>query len=182
MEEEVLHKIVYGLYVVSSKRRGGKKLNGQIANTVFQVTSNPKMVAICINKDNLTHEFIKGGAFTISILSINTPMKFIGLFGFKSGRDTEKFEGVEYKIGETGMPILIENAIAYLECKVSSSMDVKTHTLFIGRVVDAASIKDEPPMTYAYYHDIKHGLTPKAAPTYIIHHKNSGEPNSKPNG
>ncbi|GAH20661.1 unnamed protein product, partial [marine sediment metagenome] len=106
MDKKALYKISYGLYIVSSKK--GDKFNGQIANTVFQTTAEPPMVAICINKKNLTHEFIqKSKVFTISILSKETPMKFIGLFGFRSGRDLDKFKDVNYKIGIIGIPIVL---------------------------------------------------------------------------
>jgi len=166
MDKKALHKISYGLYIVSSKK--GDKFNGQIANTVFQTTAEPPMVAICINKKNLTHEFIqKSKVFTISILSKETPMKFIGLFGFRSGRDLDKFKDVNYKIGITGIPIVLDNTIGYLECEVISSMDAKSHTLFLGKVLNAEIINGREPMTYAYYHEVKGGKSPKTAPTYI---------------
>jgi ferric-chelate reductase [NAD(P)H] len=149
MNPRTLHKISYGLYVVSSKK--GEKFNGQIANTVFQVTSEPPIIAVSINKQNLTHEFIQESKlFTVSILSKETPMKFIGRFGFKCGRDFDKFEGIKYKVGVSGAPVVIENAIGYLECQVIGSLDVGTHTIFIGKVVDAEIIKDDDPMTSEY--------------------------------
>ncbi|MCK4524188.1 flavin reductase, partial [candidate division WOR-3 bacterium] len=84
MNTKVLHKINYGLYIISSKKNN--KLNGQIANTVFQITSDPKTIAISINKENLTHECIEDmEAFSVSILSEQATMPFIGKFGFKSG-------------------------------------------------------------------------------------------------
>jgi flavin reductase (DIM6/NTAB) family NADH-FMN oxidoreductase RutF/rubredoxin len=163
---KTLYKISYGLYVISSRK--GDRLNGQIANTVFQVTSDPPVVAVCINKQNLTFECIsESKAFSISILSINTPMNFIGLFGFKSGRDMDKFIGVNYKLGSTDSPIVLDNTIGYLEVRVTGSMDVNTHTLYIGNVVEAEVTSDEEPMTYAYYHQVKGGVSPKTAPTYI---------------
>jgi len=166
MDKKALHKISYGLYIVSSKK--GDKFNGQIANTVFQTTAEPPMVAICINKKNLTHEFIqKSKVFTISILSKETPMKFIGLFGFRSGRDLDKFKDVNYKSSATGVPIVLDNTIGYLECEVISSMDAKSHTLFLGKVLNAEIINGREPMTYAYYHEVKGGVSPKTAPTYI---------------
>lgn len=166
MNIKTLHKISYGLYIISSKRNG--KFNGQIANTVFQTTAEPPMVAVCINKKNLTHEFIKKSKiFTISILSKETPMRFIGHFGFKSGRDLDKFKNINYRIGATGVPIVLDNTIGYLECEVISNTDAKSHTLFLGKVLDAQIIKDGEPMTYAYYHEVKGGISPKTAPTYI---------------
>lgn len=166
MDIKAFFKISYGMYIVSSF--DDKKFNGQIANTVFQVTAEPPQFAVCINKNNLTNEYIKKSKiFTISVLSKETPMKFIGLFGFNSGRKVNKFKDIEYKIGTTGAPIVLENCLSYFECKVVNSIETETHTLFIGKVMDAQLIKDDEPMTYAYYHTIKQGLTQKNAPTYI---------------
>jgi Rubredoxin len=128
---------------------------------------------VAINKENLTNEFIRESkVLTVSILSKEAPMKFIGHFGFKSGRELDKFEGMHYKVGVTGAPIIIENSIAYLEAKVVGSLDVGTHTVFIGEVVGAEVIDEyEEPMTYAYYHEVKRGKSPKNAPTYIKEEK-----------
>lgn len=170
MNKKTLHKISYGLYIVSSKK--GDKFNGQIANTVFQVCSEPPVVAVCINKENLTHEFIKeSNVFTVTILSQNSPMKFIGLFGFKSGREVDKFKETKYKVGETGAPVVLENSIGFLEVEVMSSADVVTHTVFFGKVVEADILNDAEAMTYDYYHKVKHGKAPKTAPTYIKEEK-----------
>jgi len=155
------------MYVICSKK--GKKFNGQIANTVFQITSEPPIIAVSVNRQNLTNEFIKGsGVFTVSILLKETPMRFIGSFGFRSGRELDKLKGVKYKIGITGVPVVLEHSTGYLEAEVINAVDVGTHTVFIGKVVDAEIIdKKGEPMTYAYYHEIKRGRTPKTAPTYI---------------
>lgn len=166
MDVKTLHKVSYGLYVVASKRKD--KFNGQIANTIFQVCAEPPVIAVCINKNNLTHEFIKeSGKYTVSILPEETPMKFIGRFGFKSGRDIDKFEGLEYKIGKTGVPVLMDNSVGYIEAEVINSIDVITHTVFFGKVIEANILTDAKPMTYDYYHKVKKGKAPKSAPTYI---------------
>ncbi len=166
MNLKTLWKISYGLYIVSSKK--GDKLNGQIANTVFQVTAEPPTIAVSINTQNLTHEFIGDSeVFSVSILSVETPLRFIGQFGFKSGRDIDKFKDVEYKIGVTGAPIVLDNSIGYLEVEVIDKLDVGTHTIFVGKVIDAEILNDKEPMTYAYYHEVKRGRAPKTAPTYI---------------
>ncbi|MCJ7515022.1 MAG: flavin reductase [Dehalococcoidia bacterium] len=166
MNLQALHKIGYGLYVVCSKKDG--KFNGQIANTVFQVCSEPPVIAAALNKQNLTNEFVSASkVFTVSILSQDTLLGFIGNFGFKSGRDVDKFSGVNYKMGETGAPIVLDNALAYLEAKVINQMDVGTHTIFVGEIIGADVVKEGEPMTYAYYHQVRRGTTPKTAPTYI---------------
>lgn len=166
MNLKALYAISYGLYVIGSKK--GDRLNGQIANTVIQVCSEPPTISVCINKGNLSHEFIKhSGAFTVSVLSQDTPLSFIGGFGFKSGRDSDKFDGVNYRIGETQAPIVLDNALAYLEAKVINDVDVGTHTIFVGELVAAEVLSEGEPMTYAYYHQVKRGTTPKTAPSYV---------------
>ena len=165
MNEKVLWKVTYGIYIVTS--RSGNTLAGQIANTVFQVTAEPPKIAISINKDNFTHGIIeKSNVFAVSIMEKNTPMKLIGLFGFKSSRDVDKFESVKYKFGKTGAPIVTEHTIGYIEAEVEQKVDVGTHTLFIGKIVDAQMIKEGEVMTYEYYHQVKNGSAPKTAPTY----------------
>jgi len=167
MNPKTLHKISYGLYVVCSKNKD--KINGQIANAIIQVTSKPQTIAISINKQNLTHDFIKKSKiFTISILSEETPMNFIGNFGFKSGRTINKFENVEYKLGKSDVPVVLENTVAYIEAKVIEEINVGTHTIFIGRVTDAEIMAENNPMTYEYYHKCKGGFSPKTAPTYSV--------------
>ena len=165
MNKKVLHKISYGMYIVASK--SGEKLNGQIANSVFQISSNPILVAISINKENLTHEFIENSKlFSVSILSQDTPMEFIGKFGFKSGRDTNKFDGTDYKM-INDVPVVLNYAVGYIVAKVIGSTDAATHTIFIGEVLDGDILSDGTPMTYDYYHAVKKGLVPKNAPHYI---------------
>ena len=165
MNTKALWDLTYGVYVIGSGR--GDKLNGQIGNTLFQITSEPPVVAVSINKNNLTHGFIRESkVFTASVLDQDTPLSFIGRFGFKSGRDINKLEGIDYKLGETKAPVILENAISYLEVRVDREVDVGTHTIFIGEVVAAEVVNRKPVMTYAYYQQVKRGVTPKTAPTY----------------
>ena len=148
--------------------RKGERLNGQIANTVFQITSEPPTVAVSINKQNLTHEYIsESKVFTISVLSREATMPFIGRFGFKSGREMDKLKDVNYRLGATGAPVVLENSASYMECEVVGTSDVGTHTIFIGKVVDCEILDGGEPMTYAYYREIKGGRSPKTAPTFV---------------
>ena len=170
MNTKALRSLSYGLYVVASQKQG--KLNAQIANTVVQVTSEPPTISVCINKQNLTHEFItESKVFTASILSQDTPLSFIGHFGFKSGREIDKLKDVNYKLGETKAPIILDHILAYLEARVIDQVDVGSHTIFIGEVVGADVISEGEPMSYAYYHQVKRGTTPKTAPGYIEERK-----------
>jgi rubredoxin/flavin reductase (DIM6/NTAB) family NADH-FMN oxidoreductase RutF len=170
MNPKALYSLSYGLFVVSSMK--GDKINGQIANTVIQVCSEPQVIQAVINRDNLTHEYISASkVFTASILSKETPLSFIGAFGFKSGRDSDKFAGVGYKTGQSGAPVVLDNCLAYLEAKVIMQLDVHTHTIFVGQLMDADVIMEGEPITYAYYQQVKRGTTPKTAPSYVAEKK-----------
>lgn len=164
---EALFKISYGLYIVSSGDR--QHGNGFISNTVFQVTAEPPCFAACCNKDNYTAGLIqKTNAFSVSVLHKDTPPEIIGRFGYKSGKDTSKLEGLNIRYGETGAPIVLNEAIAFLECKVIQTVDVGTHLVFIGNLVQAEILDDiKEPLTYLYYRQIRKGMAPKNAPTYV---------------
>jgi len=165
MDAKALYLISYGMYIICSKK--GDKINGQTANSVVQVASEPPIISVCINKQNLTHEFIKESkVFTASVIAQTAPLKLIGGFGFKSGRDVNKFEGVKYKIGQSGAPVILDNTLGYLEARVIDSVDAKTHTIFVGELVGAEVLAEGEPMTYAYYHLVKRGTTPKSAPSF----------------
>ncbi|MEO0068514.1 MAG: rubredoxin [candidate division WOR-3 bacterium] len=162
---KALDSFTYGLYLVTS--RDNNRLNGLIVNTVVQVALEPCLVTVAINKNSLTNEFInKSGVFAITVLEKETPLEFIGRFGFRSGREFDKFQGLGYETGITGAPIVSQHGIAVIEAKLREKVDCGTHTLFVGEVVAARRIKAGEPLTYAYYHEVKKGKTGKGAPTY----------------
>ncbi|MEI6092793.1 MAG: flavin reductase family protein [bacterium] len=164
--KRALWDISYGVYIVSSM--DGEKKNGQIITTAFQVTAEPPQIAVCINKETLTHEYItKSKKIGVSVIEQDVPMTFIGTWGFKSGRNINKFNDVKFKTGEvTGVPLVLDYTLSVMELKVISSQDVGTHTLFIGEVVSSEVIKEGTKLTYEYYQKEKKGKSPKAAPTY----------------
>ena len=179
MNIEAFYKISYGLYAVCSK--SGSKLNGYISNTVFQVTSEPAQFALSCSKNNFTTSIIsESKAFSISVLEKETGPNIIGTFGYRSGKDTDKFKDIKFKTGKTGSPILIDNVIAWFECRVVASHDVGSHILFIGELIDSElCMPGKEPLTYAYYRDIKKGKAPKNAPTYIDDIKGKPMPGKK---
>lgn len=171
IDHSVFHDLSYGLYIVTSI--GDGRLNGQIVNTLMQVTSNPPKVAVTINKNNFTHELIlKSKVFGASILEESTPMTFLGPFGFKSGRDIDKLGKVKSKKGITGCPLINEHALSLLEAKVVHHVDLESHTIFIGNVVSSEILKKGKPITYNYYHNVLKGKSPPNAPTFEV--KNQG--------
>jgi len=166
VDTKAFHKLSYGLYVIGSTREG--RLNGQIANTVFQISSNPATVAISINRKNLTNEFIKDSkVFSVSVLAKETPLDFIGHFGFRSGREIDKYKNVSFKLGLNGTPVLLERTVSSLEVVVIDSIEVETHTIFIGKVINAEVFSNDEVLTYAYYQQVKRGTVPPIAPIQV---------------
>ena len=163
MDKKVLRNLSYGVYVVTSRDKD--KNVGCIANSIMQVTSNPSVIAVSINHDNYTNKVIKeNNKFGVSILKETTDPKIIGTFGYKSSRDTDKFDGINFKeISE--IPVL-ENTCGYMVCKVIDTMETSTHTIFLGEVIEADDYSTENAMTYKYYHENLKGSSPKNAPTY----------------
>ena len=164
---ETFFKVSYGLYIVSSKFQDTKA--GYIANTVFQVAANPPKFGISCNKDNFTAEIIKkSGAFAFSILGEQASTGLIGDFGYRSGKEIDKFRGVNYFIGETGSPVITDSCVAWFDCRITDTFDVGTHLLFIGDAIASDLINlDIKPLTYKYYREVMKGYSPKNAPTYV---------------
>ena len=163
MDKKVLRNLSYGVYVVTSKDIDRNV--GCIANSIMQVTSNPSVIAVSINHDNYTNKVIKeNNKFGVSILKETTDAKIIGTFGYKSSKDNDKFDGINFKeISE--IPVL-ENTCGYMVCKVIDTMETSTHTIFLGEVIEADDYSTENAMTYKYYHENLKGSSPKNAPTY----------------
>ena len=174
MDLNTFFKVGYGMYIISSKL--GDKYNGQIANAVMQVSSDPPLFTAGMNNNNLTCKYIKdNGYFSVSILSEESDMKFIGKFGFKSGKNIDKFLDTEYIISDTKIPVITENTVAYFVCKLINIVDVGTHSVFIGEAVEAKILNDKTPLTYKYYREVLRGKSPKTAPTFIKTNKQVNE-------
>ena len=146
-----LFNIGYGLYVVTSN--DGKKDNGLIVNTVTQVTNTPNRIAVTINKANYSHHVIKQtGKMNINCLSIDAPFAVFETFGFKSGRNTDKFEGCEPLRSENGLVVLPRYINSFMSLEVEQYIDLDTHGMFICSVGEARVLSDRETMTYTYYH------------------------------
>jgi flavin reductase (DIM6/NTAB) family NADH-FMN oxidoreductase RutF len=148
-----LHKISYGLYVLTAK--DGDKDNGCIINTAAQVTVMPEQISVAVNKKNLTHDMIKkNGKLVVSILKESTPFSVFECFGFVSGKDVYKFDmGADIPRMENGVCYVSDFTNAAIAGVVVKTMDCGTHTIFIAEVTQSLVFNDEPSVTYQYYFD-----------------------------
>ncbi len=164
MNAKAFRSLSYGVYVISTWDRG--RATGCVANSAMQITSSPATIAVSINHDNYTNSCIADcGRFAVSILSEQTDPSIIGTFGFQSGKTVNKFDSVDYEV-RGNLPI-IKDACAWIVCEVIDKMETDTHTVFLGKAVNADVLSEQDPMTYAYYHKVVKGKSPKNAPTYL---------------
>ncbi len=165
MNTAIFRNMSYGVYVTTSM--DGDRPVGCITNSIMQITSSPATIAVSVNHNNYTNGCIeKSGLFAFSILGENSDPGLIGKFGFQSSKDVDKFDGTDYEMA-AGVPVL-RDSLGYVVCRVINKMETETHTVFLGEVIEAEVYdKKDEAMTYAYYHKVVKGKSPKNAPTYI---------------
>lgn len=160
MNNKAMFKLSYGLFVLTANWQG--KDNGCIINTAIQAASTPNQVSISVNKANLTHDMVmNSGKFTVSVLSQEASFDLFKRFGFQSGRKADKFAGFDgWARGANGVCYVTEGTNAYISVDVEKTVDLGSHTLFIGRVTDMEVLSEVPSTTYAYYQE---NIKPKPA-------------------
>lgn len=147
-----LLNIGYGLYVITSN--DGKKDNGLIVNTVTQVTNTPNRIAVTINKQNYSHHIIKQtGIMNINCLTVDAPFKVFEAFGFRSGRNVDKFADCEPLRSDNGLVFLPRYINSFMSLRVEQYVDLDTHGMFICAITEARVLSDRETMTYTYYQE-----------------------------
>lgn len=150
MDKKALYQLSYGVFVLTTK--SGDRMNGCITNTCMQVANSPARVAISVLNTNFTCELIKeSGVFAVSVLDETCTFQTIKYYGMQSGREVDKYQGMEPAVDQNGVPYLTWQTCAVISCKVVESRDLGSHTLFIGEILDAKVTSDKAPLTYAQY-------------------------------
>lgn len=151
MDIKALNKLTYGLFILTA--REDEKDNGCIVNTVTQVTTSPNRITVAINKNNYTCKMIsKTGKFNVSVLTQNSKFNTYKNWGFQSGAEVDKCEGISFKRAENGVIYITDECNAYISARVISATDLGTHILFLAEVCDAEILSEEESVTYSYYH------------------------------
>ena len=160
VDNNAFFKLSYGLYVLTA--REGDKDNGCIINTAAQVTDVPKTISVTVNKQNVTCQMIENtGMFNVSALTTSTTMETIRHFGFQSGSEVNKFEDLVIARTENGVTYLPYGVNAVISAKVTQTIDMGTHMVFIGDATQACVLNGEDSLTYDYYHK---NIKPAPAP------------------
>ena len=149
---EITRKISQGMYILTTKD------GGCVVDAVSQISAgdNP-LISVAVMKKNYTNELMKiNDKFALSILSEKVDGELIKTFGFNSMRDMNKFENAKVENVE-GVNI-ISDSIGYMVCEIVDRIDNDTHTLFIGKIIEADKFKDDKEMTYGYYQEHKEDI------------------------
>ena len=151
MDKKAMYKLTYGLFVLTANENG--KDNGCIINTAIQAAGDPNQVSISVSKQNYTHDLIvRTGKFTVSSITEKADFSLFKRFGFQSGKDTDKFQGFDgWMRGINGVTYITESTNAYISVEVEKSVDLGSHTLFIGKVTDMEVLSDDKSVTYEFY-------------------------------
>lgn len=151
MNNEAIFKLSYGLYVLSVRENG--KDNACVVNTVMQAALEPNTLCVCVNKANYTHDMLmRTKKLAVSVLNKNTDFELIKRFGFQSGRDADKFnEFGECERLPSGVLYVTKNTNAYISATTDKTIDLGSHTMFLGKISDAEVLNDVPSLTYEHY-------------------------------
>ena len=151
MDKKAMYKLTYGLFVLTANENG--KDNGCIINTAIQAAGDPNQVSISVSKQNYTYDMIvRTGKFTVSSITEKADFSLFKRFGFQSGKDTDKFQGFDgWMRGINGVTYITESTNAYISVEVEKSVDLGSHTLFIGKVTDMEVLSDDKSVTYEFY-------------------------------
>ena len=155
MENEwqtALGKMTYGIYVLTTAHE--ERINGMIASWVSQISYDPPLVMVAVHPSRYSHQMIrKSGGFALHVIEKDRK-EF--LKRFKGADPIGKFSGIGWRRGSTGSPI-IEDCIAWIECKILNQFDPGNHSLFIGQIVDAKRVSENPAMSTADYEGVYTG-------------------------
>jgi flavin reductase (DIM6/NTAB) family NADH-FMN oxidoreductase RutF len=135
----VTWKIPNALVLVGS--RAGEERNGMTTSWVTQLSMEPVLIGVGVDKHAVTHRLIsEGGSFTVNLWDAQDTKVFVK-FSKPATDDGATLNGRAVRAATTGAPVF-DDAIAWMDCEVRHSLDLGTHTLFVGEVVDAA-IRDD---------------------------------------
>jgi flavin reductase (DIM6/NTAB) family NADH-FMN oxidoreductase RutF/rubredoxin len=176
MNQSAFFDLTYGMYMLGSTFNG--KPVGCIVNSVTQIGKEPPLLSVSVNSGSNTGAAIKAsGLAVVNVLSQAAPLSLIQTFGFQSGRDTDKFNGIDWVPTADDLPVLEEGICGWFECRVKQTVEFPAQTLFILEVFESERLGErETPMTYAYYQMVMKGGVPASAPGHRLPEEEGGPP------
>ena len=173
MNRKAFNRINYGLFIIGAQ--GESQPQGCVVNSLHQVTSSqPYKFSLTVNKSNETYKAIEAkGSFSATVLAKDAPKDLVDLFGYKSGRVVNKFDGFEVETDAAGNPFIRDHALARFSCKVVEKLDLGSYVLYIADTQEAEVLGEGPALTVDDYKN-GGGSTPAAATVYRTLEGNEG--------
>lgn len=173
MNRKAFNRINYGLFIIGAQ--GESQPQGCVVNSLHQVTSSqPYKFSLTVNKSNETFKAIEAkGSFSATVLAKDAPKDLVDLFGYKSGRVVNKFDGFEVETDGAGNPYIRDHALARFSCKVVEKLDLGSYVLYIADTQEAEVLGEGPALTVDDYKN-GGGSTPAAATVYRTLEGNEG--------
>jgi flavin reductase (DIM6/NTAB) family NADH-FMN oxidoreductase RutF len=143
---DVLAKIPYGVSVVTMGRGGAKVENGLTISWMSQVSFNPPMLMVAVDKLHYSVDLLRSTKnFCVNLLG-DDQLPLAGRFAKQATTGEDKLEDVPQRPAESGAAILTD-AIAFFDCEVTSMVEAGDHLVVIGQIEDAAILRDRPVLT-----------------------------------
>jgi flavin reductase (DIM6/NTAB) family NADH-FMN oxidoreductase RutF len=144
VDDELLNRVTWkipnALALVGS--RAGDEQNAMTTSWITQLSMDPVLIGVGVDNDAVTHRLISdGGSFTVNLWDAEDTKLFVK-FSKPAANDGDALNGRPVRPAATGAPVF-EGAMAWMDCEVRQSIDLGTHTLFVGEVVDAGINDDD---------------------------------------
>ncbi len=136
--KQVLAQFASGVTIVTTTHDGAPY--GMTVAAFSSVSLDPPLVLVCIGKSATSCDPIRvAGRFAVHILA--TTQEHLGTRFSSKNTMAERFEGLPYSLGETGVPV-IEGSLAHVECEMAEAYEAGDHWIYVGRVMSANARSD----------------------------------------
>lgn len=144
LDDELINRVTWkipnALALVGS--RSGDERNGMTTSWITQLSMAPVLIGVGVDNKAVTRRLIAdGGSFSVNLWDAEDTRVFVK-FSKPARYEDGALNGRAVRDGVTGVPIF-EDAVAWLECEVRHTLDLGSHTLFVGELVDAGIVADD---------------------------------------
>ena len=144
IDDELINRITWkipnALALVGSAHDGER--NAMTTSWITQLSMEPVLIGVGVDKSAVTHRLITAGrTFTVNLWDCENTRPFVK-FSKPAVDDGDTLNGWTVHPATIGA-LVFDDAIAWMDCQVRHTLDLGTHTLFVGELVDGGIGDDE---------------------------------------
>lgn len=144
--DKLANSVYKSLWIMTS-HRGDVLTGSMVVSALSLFRSNPVKFVVCVTKHDYTHDVVLASrVFALHALR-EDQIDLAARFAYQSTRDVNKFDGIDYKIGHTGCPVLLD-CLGYMEFELMGEIDTPTHTVVVGEIRNAEAFVPEESIHY----------------------------------